>query len=308
MINLNFYNSYYEAYIHKDYTLECDFKDLVELLKDKSHLLSNKKHAKMFNCCKFKDDYESPEWVKDRLAPITDYIRRCKENVESISCLLLDVDGTKTLEQTIGEWADYEFLAYSTHGNSKFKDKFRLVIPLKTPLSARDFDERHDAMCNTFGVDNASITMSQAFYVPSYSTDNKDIAFIYHNEIGNRYDAMNLDVIKINTNRLEITEADLKPNALTNSLVKTLMTGSNLHYNDALPLATMCKSNGIDCSTYIAIVNKIASHDSILKTDGVDLQKLYSKGYQTNMTSKKTKDIMSRLNCDLWRWEIHNFK
>jgi len=260
----------------------------------------------LYNCLKYKTDYESPEVEKFKLigANRHEYIRRCKDNVEQIYCLLLDIDGTMSLDQTIEKYCDYEFVVYSTHGNSKNKEKFRLILPIKEPLSLIEFDERHDSMISNFNVDGASFTISQAFYLPSYSSKNKDLAYIYHNKTNNRFDALSLEKTIINYN-IENTnfEQDNRAN-IKNGIYYTLMTGSNLHYNDALSLAILCKSKGLSVYEYKNIVNQIAHPDSDLRTKKVDLHKLYKNGYDSNITDRKAIELMKRLNCNMWRFEL----
>ena len=303
-INLCLYNSIYEAYVHKDDQIECTFEELVDYFTEEQKLLEDKTDGLLFNCCRYKTDYESPESVKNGRSPVTDYIRRCKENVESISCLLLDVDGTMSLEESIKQWQDYEFLVYSTHSNSAEKEKFRLVIPLETPLTLKEFDTRHESMCKEFSVDGASFTISQCFYLPSYNYNNKDLAYVYWNKSQLRYDAMVLEKEEINYNiQFEKPNFDEK-HPMAQSIYLTLMTGSDLHYSDALSLAILCKSKGLSVHEYKQIVYKIANQDSDLRTKKVDLDKLYLQGFNSFMTDKKAVQLMNKLNCSMWRFNI----
>jgi len=302
VINLCLYDSVIEAYVHRSEQIECEFGELVEFFKDVQQELKNKQAGRLFNCCRYRADGEPPKWVREGLVR-EDYIRRCKDNVETISCLLLDVDGTQTLTDVVNTWCDYEFLVYSTHGNSRQQEKFRLVIPLEQALTRNQFDERHTAMVEQFGVDSASFTISQAFYLPSYSEQNRDLAYVYWNQADQRYNALALPAEELNTRILELTVADLPRTAIATSVIKTLQTGSDLHYADALTLAVFCKSNGIDCSTYQAIVNQIAHPDSDLRGPDVDVAKLYKSAYATHITHRKAEALMRRLNCNMWRWE-----
>lgn len=303
-INLCLYNSIYEAYVHKDDQIECTFEELVNYFTEEQKYLEDKTDGLLFNCCSYKTEYLSPETVKNARGPVTDYIRRCKENVNTISCLLLDVDGTMSLDDSIKQWQDYEFLIYSTHSNSVSKEKFRLVIPLKTPLTLEEFDTRHTSMIEEFSVDGASFTISQCFYLPSYGDNNKDISYVYWNKSEVRYDALVLATEKIN-----YKESFEKPNfddkhPMAQSVYLTLLTGSDLHYSDALSLAILCKSKGINSTQYREIVHTISHPDSDLRTKKVDLNKLYNQGFDSFMTDRKAVQLMQRLNCSMWRFNI----
>lgn len=302
-INLCLYNSIYEAYIHKDDQVSCSFEELVNFFIDEQKLLQDKTDTMLFNCLSYKSDYISPDVVKIEGADVKDYIRRCKENVATISCLLLDVDGTMTLDESIKQWCDYEFLIYSTHSNSIEKEKFRLVIPLKTALTQTEFDKRHNSMIEEFSVDGASFTISQCFYLPSYSESNKDIAYVYWNRSNTRYDALSLAEEQINYN-VSTVKPNFEKNSMSQTIYNTLMTGRDLHYSDALSLAILCKCKGLGVNEYKQIVMTIANPDSDLRTKKVNLDKLYKQGFESFMTDRKAIQLMNRLNCNMWRFNI----
>jgi len=257
-------------------------------------LVVNKTDPMMFNLCSWIDNFESPEHKAG-------FIRRCKPNVSQIYALLLDIDGTRTLEDAVTEFIDYEFLIYSTYSNSKTKEKFRLVLPLNTPLTRLEFDQRHDSMCDFFNVDRASFTISQAFYLPCYTKDNADCQFIEWNQSNKRYEALLLPVKEISTNIVEgPREGEIDP--LAPSIYKTLLTGSGMRYADALPLAILCKSKGLNYDIYRDIINVISAHDSSLRNGLADIDGMWNKAYTTYITYSKMITLMERLNCDMWRW------
>lgn len=306
-MKLNIYNSVWEAYIHPSEIADIEFKDFVELCESESRLLDYKEQGKLFNMCSYRTDSECPPEERFHAQatpwPRTELIRRCKRNVELIYCLLLDVDGTQTLEQAVERWVNWEFFAYSTFGNSRSKEKFRMVVPLARPMTLAEFDSRHASMIEEFGVDAASFTISQAFYFPSYSRENAEQRFTFWNQVGQRYNALDLAAVELNTNILkEVPTGDVT--ATAQAIYRTLLTGKNLRYADALPLATICKSNGITSDQYCALVRQIAGADSSLRTDDVYLPGMYQKGYMTHVTHEKIIALMRRLGCDMWRWAI----
>jgi hypothetical protein len=308
MISLCIYDSVKRAFIHKDGAVWVTFDELVDLFRDNQKEVINKEDGMLFNCVSYIDDYEPPEiekfnWLKNR----TDHISRCKDNVDKIYCLLLDVDGKQTLEQTIEQWHPYEFLIYSTWGNSCTKDKFRLIVPLYEPLTNIQFDSRTKAMKSMFNlVDGASFTISQCFYLPTYAPGNKDIAFIHHNKSELKFDAMVLPVEQISTNTATIIPKDyIDP--LSKIIYETLLTGSGLRYADVLSLAVLCKSKGIDQIGFSNIVNTIADADSSLRTNQVNLTKLYKEGYDCFMTNRKAVELMRKLNCNMWMFKNNIF-
>lgn len=299
-MKFNLYKNINEAYIHPDVVVDCDFATVVDILKDSQQLVENKEDPMMFNLCSWIDDFESPEHKPG-------FIRRCKPNVAQIYALVLDIDGTRTLEDAVEEFIDYEFLIYSTFRNSQEKEKFRLLLPLNTPLTRIEFDQRHDSMCDTFDVDRASFTISQAFYLPCYSKDNADIRFIEWNKSNRRYEALFLAVKEISTNIIAGPKEGEK-DPLAPSIYKTLLTGSNMRYADALPLAILCKSKGLDYDIYRDIINTIAASDSSLRNGLADIDNMWNKAYSTYVKNDTMLTLMTRLNCDMWRWTIKEQK
>jgi hypothetical protein len=290
-MKFNLYNNINEAYIHPDVVVDCDFETVVNILKESQQLVTNKTDPQMFNLCSWIDDFESPEHKSG-------YIRRCKSNVAQIYALLLDIDGTRTLEDAVSEFAEYEFLIYSTYSNSQDKEKFRLILPLNTPLTRLEFDQRHDNMCATFDVDRASFTISQAFYLPCYNKDNANISFIHWNQQPKRYEALFLAVKNISTNIVEgPREGEIDPYAPI--INQTLLTGSNMRYADALPLAVLCKSKGLNYSIYRNIINTIAGSDSSLRNGLADIDKSWNDAYSTFVRRDTMLTLMERLNCDM---------
>lgn len=297
-MKFNLYKNINEAYIHPDVVVDCDFETIVTMLKDSQELVKDKTDPQMFNLCSWIDNFESPEHKPG-------FIRRCKSNVAQIYALLLDIDGTRTLEDAVMEFIDYEFVIYSTYSNSRDKEKFRLILPLNTPLTRLEFDQRHDSMCDTFNVDRASFTISQAFYLPCYNKDNADLRFFEWNKTNQRYEALFLPVKEISTN-IVVGPKEGEVDPLAPSIYKTLLTGSNMRYADALPLAILCKSKGLNYDIYRDIINTIAGSDSSLRTGLADIDNMWNKAYHTYMTNDKMITLMERLNCDMWRWTTNN--
>ena len=303
-MQVNLYRSIFQAYIHPTEVVECDFGEFVAFARESQCELESKESGMLFNLCSFVDAPEPPS--ADRFNPdLTPWpreslIRRCKQNIREISALMLDIDGTMTLDAAVTQWADWEFFVYSTWGNSPQKEKFRLIVPLAVPLTAADFDSRHDAMTAAFNVDGASFTMSQAFYLPAYSAANRDCAFMHWNQVGQRYNALNLPAREITQAHQDFAVPE-QPSDMALSILRTLQTGRDLHYSDALTLAVLCKGHGITVAEYCNLVNQIAAADSQLRGD-VDVARLYQQAYTAHMTRRRMITLMKRLNCNTWRW------
>jgi len=307
-MKINTYKSVREAYIHPSDIVEATFEEFVAFAIESQTCLEQKEDGQLFNMCSFIDAPECP--AEDHFNPEstphprTELIRRCKSNVKEIYALLLDVDGNLTLQQAIEKWHPFEFFVYSTHGNSQEKEKFRLVMPLSTPVTREAFDERHTSLCEFFGVDKASFTISQAFYWPSYSSKNADIRFAYHNKGEVQFDAMLLPAEEISRNHVEPpVYAPGEKDPLANAIYETFLTGSNLRYADALTLAVICKSKGISENDWRVLVHRISGSDSSLRTGEADLNKLWKDAYAGHLRNDTVLKLMKTLNCDMWRWK-----
>lgn len=293
-MQVNYYKSIWAAYINPSDIVTCSFTEWVSDTINSSTELTDKGDGMLYNLCSFIDDYESPDGDE------TGLIRRCKSNVKELYALLLDIDGTMTLEQSLDVWSEYEFFAYSTFSNSLRKEKFRFVIPLKIPMTIKQFDERHDSMCDKFNVDHASFTISQAFYLPCFSSENKDIAWTHYNDTENRYDALNLPTKVISYNVCE------KPVVVTDgrslSMYNTLITGRGLRYADALSVAMVCKSFGLGESEFRYIVSTIGAPDSSVRNGVADLRKIWKDAYASHLRTQTIITLLRKLNCQMWRY------
>ena len=307
-MKINTYKSVREAYIHPSDIVEATFEEFVAFAIENQTCLTTKEDGQLFNICSFIDNAEPP--IEDSFNPdLTPHkreelIRRCKANVQEVYALLLDVDGNLTLAEAVAKWHAFEFFVYSTHGNSVDKEKFRLVMPLSTPVSRDAFDERHTSLCEFFGVDKASFTISQAFYWPSYSPSNADIRFAYHNKGEVRFDAMLLPAEEISRNIvMPPAYAPGEQDPLADAIYETFLTGSNLRYADALTLAVICKSKGISEAHWRNLVQRISGFDSSLRSGEADLDKLWKDAYAGQIRNDTVIKLMKTLGCNMWRWK-----
>ena len=309
-MKLNIYPSVRQAYVHPSEILELTFEEFVEFAEMQNRCLTNKEDTELFNLCTYlTEGYSSP--AEDRFNPDltkhprTELIRRSKENVATIEALLLDVDGIMTLDNAVHQWSDWEFYIYSTYSNTEEKNKFRLVVPLAVPLTVAEFDARHHSMLSEFfGADGASFTISQAFYWPSYNHSNEQAKFSYYNRVAQRYNALDLRARQPRPqNQLQPSAAGpvtQDPKAI--GVHRTMLTGSNLHYADAMPSAVMYKGLGLSYADWIDMLHATAAADSSLRTGEAKLEKLWQDAYQQHMTTVKMLELMKRMGCDTWRY------
>jgi hypothetical protein len=119
--------------------------------------------------------------------------KRNSDDLITYSALCLDVDDNyHPLVFIKQDFPELEYVVYSSFNhnlNKKTQEvdpsihKFRVIIPLKEPITVEQLRTGKDALMKTFpGVDPASFTPSQGFYLPSITEDRKDTFFSHHNK------------------------------------------------------------------------------------------------------------------------------
>ncbi len=103
---------------------------------------------------------------------------RLKENVREVSLLVLDIDHNAELEtiKTKGSLLDSAFAIYSTHShlrrtekNPNAEPRFRVCIPLASPVAAADFPALWQCVKHKTGLplDENAKDASRMFYIPA---------------------------------------------------------------------------------------------------------------------------------------------
>ncbi len=65
--------------------------------------------------------------------------RRCAAQVEAVCMLVLDYDDGTEIETAIGTWGAWAHVVYTTPSHSPEAPRFRVVLPLASPVHARDW-------------------------------------------------------------------------------------------------------------------------------------------------------------------------
>lgn len=175
------FKSVQKAYV--DLRLDLSWDEISELLTH-HYDVDSKEHVELYNMVDFKTvDYElgrKYHYVnserQDTYDEIENTVRRCKNNMVSITGITLDFDKDQTIEQTIQELEGIEYVLYTTFRHTVQNHRFRVVIPFSQPLLEDDVSGRQNDIKKMFpNVDNASFSVSQSFYFHSGKEDN--IAF-----------------------------------------------------------------------------------------------------------------------------------
>lgn len=80
-------------------------------------------------------------------APAAILGRRSDDNVESISCLVLDFDEGYDMEDFCQSWSDLTYIAHTTHNHTAEHPKWRAVFPLSEPVDAAGWPDIYKRFC-----------------------------------------------------------------------------------------------------------------------------------------------------------------
>lgn len=171
------FKSVQKAYV--DLRLDLSWEEICELLTY-HYDVDSKESVELYNMVDFKTtDYECGRKYhyvdgerQETYDKIPNTIRRCKNNMVSITGIVLDYDKNQTIEQTMQELKGIEYVLYTTFRHTIDSHRFRVVIPFTRPLLADDIAGRQKDIKKMFPtVDNASFSVSQSFYFHSGKND-----------------------------------------------------------------------------------------------------------------------------------------
>jgi|TARA_R110000822_G_scaffold53146_1_gene137122 hypothetical protein len=298
-MRITLFDSPYEAYVKQEHELE--WIDVVGLLCTHWEV-AKKDAAPMFAMVRYKTLDDSPrparKWIYTNGVKTAEYntipntIARCKENIISLSGIVLDYDNGVTMDEVMNLYKGIEFIAYSSFNYTPEKQKFRVVIPFKQPLLAKDILNYKDSIAETFpNVDHASFTASQSFYM--HSGGHQEVKYSqgamldpYKNFTWNAYVAPTIheDV------KIDDVNQDYK-----NALVKSLQSCSGLHFQSekskygVLTLISICRSVGIGFDEFKALAKRMADPNSSSIADDTKLHSAWID-WSGNLVTKQVRN------------------
>lgn len=183
-------------------TDDLEWEELATFMMEQGHRVSpTKDGVPLFNATRFKT---IDEVVKEDRGGFreeldgTQLVRRQQKNALAVELLILDYDGTLTLDEARERFKDYEYLGYTSHSHLKKSSvhKFRLIFPLVRPIPAhRTYDEYgmlveqgayHDIsealIAFAPGCDPVITKAVQPYYVPSAPAERTAEALIWRNQ------------------------------------------------------------------------------------------------------------------------------
>ena len=269
---MNFFNSEFEAYCNPKQQSNLNWNELCELFSNSTEIPYKEANA-LYNFCEFKTEgYSSPNIQG---IEVKELCRRAKENVIQLHALILDIDMYMTIEEALIVFEQYSYILYTTfsHDPKNSKDKFRIILPLTTPISGEDLEKRRMNFSEHFVCDAASFSVSQCFFFPSHSKNNENEVFFKTNK-GSSFDWTQIKTDESWQPKKDYIVADNDSNfshSYTSFEVMTaLMSCNDVHYaprgtNGALALATICKGFNLTEEQFTEICISFQSSESLQK-------------------------------------------
>jgi hypothetical protein len=96
-------------------------------------------------------------------------VRRVSANLRDTPWLVLDYDGTATMEHVFTALQGVQHVAYTSHSHRKGSvDRFRVVVPFKDDCPRDEWLTRRDSILSCVpAVDSSTVAWCRAFYLPS---------------------------------------------------------------------------------------------------------------------------------------------
>lgn len=196
---VNYFRSVHDGV--RDRVDDLEWDEFATFMKNEGHRVApTKDDVSLFSATKFKtlDAVLTEDRHGYREDPDgTQIVRRQQRNALQVELLILDYDGTLTLDEARERFKDYEYLGYTSYGHMKTPGthKFRLIFPLSQPIPAhKTFNEyemvvEHGAYYDLSealiefapGCDPVITKTVQAYYLPSAPSARIADAVIWRN-------------------------------------------------------------------------------------------------------------------------------
>lgn len=111
--------------------------------------------------------------------------RRANENVEAVTCFVLDMDGGFDPADFLESWSDWTYLVHSSFSSTKAYPKWRAVFPLAAPVPAADWPDVFVKLTNALSHgtgDPACKDISRMYYTPAHPEGADGDRFVFTNE------------------------------------------------------------------------------------------------------------------------------
>jgi len=282
-----------DSRINEEYTKQTTWGDFTDIILQAGHTpVDNKNAQPFFMGCHFLravnanslTDINFKRGDKITGTPIT---RRCRENVDSYYIMAIDSDAGMTYAELMARFGKYEHIGYTSynHMGAENKEKYRLLVLLKKPISGEEYFSRKASIKEWLGagIDTASANTSQGFYLAGVSPDRVDTAKMWHNK-GIVFDIGALAVAQkpvftTPTRELTANEATNQTEWLIKEISTTRLCGNNEYWG----VITCAAENAVPESTAYDIFanNPYHTHSDGTPITTAEIQTLYGRAKNT---------------------------
>lgn len=108
---------------------------------------------------------------------------RTKDNVSSVSMVIMDLDQPGSIDLVDEYLSDIEHVLYSTHSfNEKTPYKYRLVMPLEKAIASENWESLFHKIRPLVNGDSSCCNLSRHYYLPTHDPESKIPPVIRHNQ------------------------------------------------------------------------------------------------------------------------------
>jgi hypothetical protein len=190
---------------------ECPDIDIKKIL---THIVQNPSHDRNKDSIKLFHDVE----VVDKPSKdIRGRIRKLGENISKLCSIILDYDdGIFTMDDARDQFKDFWHVAYSSFNSTAESPRFRVVLPLKYPISAPWLRSVRQTVLGHYPhVDQSTLHIGRFFYLPSIRKGVKNYEYYIHEgkpyKIPGRYALTNSQERKILDIKIPCKQSDDNP-------------------------------------------------------------------------------------------------
>jgi hypothetical protein len=183
----------------------CDFEEFISDYPTDFKTLAKKEYGSIFVGCEFDEN-----GIKNSRGSL----KKCAENIVAYHFLVLDYDDGTTIKEMEGELKVYSYLMHSSYSHRQLKngvvcDRFRVIIPLRTPVTCEEFASRKQQLVKLYPTaDEASFSICQGFLTPSRKTDDATVYLNFQIAIPFDLLALSPSHFEMNIGRREIEHSD----------------------------------------------------------------------------------------------------
>lgn len=215
---------------------------------------------------------------------------RKNTNIIAHYAIVLDIDGGMNVEDAVLDLADYEFVLYSSGGQGiKQGDRYRVVLPLDEPLSAKCYNELAETLKARFPYSDESFGKTlQLQFLPTYNKKYRDMFGAVYNK-GKFLDPKKLPYVQSKSEFLG--NIDYSTPKFSDDFVGRMLdalvqqNSGKMEYEERRILANRLASAGVNNSDMVRVLNAVGRPGA--KHSGLEMAAMANTAYGHVMGLRK---------------------